>query len=178
MASRGPFKRSLQMVVKTTTENNRKKGKLTSVHWPWFCTMRMTQGSDLLSVSRSNRVLQETRSSTLDTQAAGPAMPATGDVASCESLILTERWVWRVGWRWETGWSLKASVWLKQDSPEQGVCYLMWPCCFCVKQKMWDVLKHICQFDLKFFTERRLIRFGEEWAAGSGSDIKGSYGML
>lgn len=62
---------------------------LTSVHWPWFCTMMMTQGSDLLRVSRSSRALHATRSSTLETQAEGtPLRAAAGEVASGESLIL------------------------------------------------------------------------------------------
>lgn len=55
---------------------------LTSVHCPLFCTMSMTHGSDLFSVSRSSRALQDTRSSTLETQVAGPLRLVAGEVAS------------------------------------------------------------------------------------------------
>lgn len=61
---------------------------LTSVHCPWVCTMRMTHGSDLFSVSLSSKALQETRSSTLETQVAGPPRLAAGEVASWMSFIL------------------------------------------------------------------------------------------
>lgn len=80
-------------------EGERCRQSLTSVHCPWFCTMMMTQGSDLLSVSRSSRALQETRSSTLDTHAEGtPVSAAAGEVASGESLILDQE-----GWWWWCG---------------------------------------------------------------------------
>lgn len=61
---------------------------LTSVHCPLVCTMSMTQGSDLFSVSRSSRALHDTRSSTLETQAAGPLRLVAGEVASWISFIL------------------------------------------------------------------------------------------
>lgn len=57
-------------------------GVLTSVHCPLVCTMSMTQGSDLFNVSRSSRALQDTRSSTLETQVAGPLRLVAGEVAS------------------------------------------------------------------------------------------------
>lgn len=63
---------------------------LTSVHCPLVWTMRMTQGSDLFSVSRSSRALQDTRSSTLETQAAGPLRLVAGEVASWSSFILAQ----------------------------------------------------------------------------------------
>lgn len=55
---------------------------LTSVHCPLVCTMSMTQGSDLFNVSRSSSALQDTRSSTLETQVAGPLRLVAGEVAS------------------------------------------------------------------------------------------------
>lgn len=61
---------------------------LTSVHCPLVWTMSMTQGSDLFSVSRSSRALHDTRSSTLETQAAGPLRLVPGEVASWSSFIL------------------------------------------------------------------------------------------
>ena len=67
---------------------------LTSVHCPLVWTMSMTQGSDLFSVSRSSRALHETRSSTLETQAAGPLRLVAGEVASCISFILAQLWGW------------------------------------------------------------------------------------
>lgn len=63
---------------------------LTSIHCPLFCTMRTTQGSDLLSVSRSRRPLHETRSSTLVTHVAGPLRLVAGEVASWTSFIMTQ----------------------------------------------------------------------------------------
>ena len=48
----------------------------------------MTHGSDLFSVSRSSRALQDTRSSTLQTQVAGPLRLVAGEVASWTSFIL------------------------------------------------------------------------------------------
>lgn len=63
---------------------------LTSVHCPLVCTMSMTQGSDLFSVSRSSRALQDTRSSTLETQVAGPLRLVAGEVASWTSFILAQ----------------------------------------------------------------------------------------
>lgn len=63
---------------------------LTSVHCPLVCTISMTQGSDLFSVSRSSRALQDTRSSTLETQVAGPLRLVAGEVASWTSFILVE----------------------------------------------------------------------------------------
>lgn len=48
----------------------------------------MTQGSDLFSVSLSSRALHDTRSSTLETQAAGPLRLVAGEVASWMSFIL------------------------------------------------------------------------------------------
>lgn len=76
------------------TDKNRKEKSqvlregLTSVHCPLFWTMSMTQGSDLFSVSRSSRALHDTRSSTLETQAAGPLRLVAGEVASWMSFIL------------------------------------------------------------------------------------------
>lgn len=61
---------------------------LTSVHCPLVWTMSMTQGSDLFSVSRSSRALHDTRSSTLETQAAGPLRLVAGEMASWMSFIL------------------------------------------------------------------------------------------
>ena len=52
--------------------------------------MIMTQGSDLFSVSRSSRALQDTRSSTLETQVAGPLRLVAGEVASWTSFILAQ----------------------------------------------------------------------------------------
>lgn len=52
--------------------------------------MSMTQGSDLFSVSRSSRALQDTRSSTLETQVAGPLRLVAGEVASWTSFILAQ----------------------------------------------------------------------------------------
>lgn len=63
-------------------EGKEKEGELTSVHCPLVCTMSITQGSDLFSVSRSSRALQDTRSSTLETQVAGPLRLVAGEVAS------------------------------------------------------------------------------------------------
>lgn len=63
---------------------------LTSVHCPLVCTISMTQGSDLFSVSRSSRALQDTRSSTLETQVAGPLRLVAGEVASWTSFILVQ----------------------------------------------------------------------------------------
>lgn len=63
---------------------------LTSIHCPLFCTMSTTQGSDLLSVSRSRRPLHETRSSTLVTHVAGPLRLVAGEVASWTSFIMTQ----------------------------------------------------------------------------------------
>lgn len=47
----------------------------TSTHCPWDCMRRTTQGSDLLRVSRSRRCLQQTRSSTLETQVVAETTP-------------------------------------------------------------------------------------------------------
>lgn len=66
------------------------KEGLTSVHCPFVCTMSMTQGSDLFSVSRSSRALQDTRNSTLVTQVAGPLRLVAGEVASWMSFILAQ----------------------------------------------------------------------------------------
>lgn len=63
---------------------------LTSVHCPLFCTISMTHGSDLFSVSRSSRDLQDTRSSTLETQVAGPLRLVAGEMASRTSFILAQ----------------------------------------------------------------------------------------
>ncbi|KAK5915334.1 hypothetical protein CesoFtcFv8_000932 [Champsocephalus esox] len=52
--------------------------------------MSMTHGSDLFSVSRSSRPLQDTRSSTLDTQVAGPLRLVAGEMASRTSFILAQ----------------------------------------------------------------------------------------
>lgn len=64
--------------------------ELTSVHCPLVWTMSMTQGSDLFNVSRSSRALHDTRSSTLETQAAGPLRLVAGELASWSSFILAQ----------------------------------------------------------------------------------------
>lgn len=62
----------------------------TSIHWPWDCMSSTTQGSDLLSVSRSSRCLQLTRSSTLETQVAETTPREDWDARSGISFILAE----------------------------------------------------------------------------------------
>ncbi len=164
MASRGPFKRrALQMVVKTTTETNRKRRK---THFGPLTLVLYHEDDAGVRLIECVSVQQGL---------AGNAQLHLGYASdrACDAGHWGRGFLWvthpdrklSVAGRLEMGGGpiFKSLSLIEAGLSRAGSLFFnVTLCCFCVKQRMWDVLKHICQFDLK--SKRDVWRMGcWEW---------------